>query len=85
MNTQKLKQLVNADIKDSSKLVYVKLSLTGDTKFCHSNKDFSQFLGITKMTVISALDELEQSGWITRETHYRAGGNSIMGRTVTLK
>jgi DNA-binding MarR family transcriptional regulator len=85
MNTQKLKQLVNSNIKDSSKLVYVKLSLTGDTKFCHSNKDFSEFLGITKMTVISALDELEQSGWITRETHYRANGKSILGRTINLK
>lgn len=84
MNIQKLKQIVNADIKDSTKTVYLKLLLTGDPKICYSNKQMVELLGVTKQTVIAALNELEEAKFITRELHY-SENNYILGRTITLK
>jgi DNA-binding MarR family transcriptional regulator len=84
MNTQKLKQLIYSQIKDSTKTVYLKLLLTGDHKICYSNKQMVELLGVTKQTVIAALNELEAANLITRELHYTANGY-ILGRTITLK
>lgn len=84
MTTQKLKKLVYTSIKDSTKTVYLKLLLTGDPKICYSNKQMVELLGVTKQTVIAALNELEAANLITRELHYNVNGY-ILGRTVTLK
>jgi DNA-binding MarR family transcriptional regulator len=85
MNSQKLKQIANADIKDSSKIMYIKLALLGDTKVSYSNKQLVDVIGMTILTIKKALTELEDAGLITRQTHYSSTNKSIIGRTINLK
>lgn len=85
MNTLKLKQLLNADIKDCSRTFYLHLITMGDTKIGYSNNQLADSIGISKRTVSRALAELQETGLITTQIHYAADGKTVLGRTITLK
>ncbi len=85
MNTQNLKKLVHSGMSDSAITFYLKMSLTGDPKFCFTNKYIKENFNISVSTTNRLLEELQLNQFITREIHYAADGKTVLGRTITLK